>query len=54
MRIHILSDIHLEFGPFEPAPVDADVVILAGDIGCKKQGVQWAKEKLDRNSSFIL
>ena len=32
MRIHLLSDLHLEFGPFEPSLMDADVVLLAGDI----------------------
>ncbi|MEW5848303.1 MAG: metallophosphoesterase [Myxococcota bacterium] len=42
MKLHILSDIHLEFGPFEPPDVGADVVILAGDIAPKLQGVRWA------------
>ena len=32
MRLHILSDLHLEFGPVDIPPVDADVVLLAGDI----------------------
>ena len=32
MRIHILSDLHLEFAPFQPSKVDADVIVLAGDI----------------------
>lgn len=27
MRIHLLSDLHLEFGPFEPTLMDADVVL---------------------------
>jgi predicted phosphodiesterase len=42
MRIHVLSDIHLEFAPFEPPDVGADVVILAGDIDVKTQAVDWA------------
>lgn len=42
MRIRPLSDIHLEFGDFEPPPVDADVVVLAGDIGAGTRGVLWA------------
>ena len=33
MRLHILSDLHLEFEPFTPPAVEADVVILAGDVG---------------------
>ncbi len=27
MRIHLLSDLHLEFGRFEPTLMDADVVL---------------------------
>jgi hypothetical protein len=30
--MHILSDLHVEFAPFDPPAVDADVVVLAGDI----------------------
>ena len=32
MRLHILSDLHLETGPRELGATDADVVVLAGDI----------------------
>lgn len=42
MRIHILSDLHREFAPFMPEMVEADVVILAGDIDLKTKGVEWA------------
>ena len=44
MKIQIYSDLHLEFARFEPAPSDADVVILAGDIDIKSRGVKWANE----------
>jgi predicted phosphodiesterase len=44
MRIHLLSDLHNEFRPFVPEAVDADVVILAGDIDVKARGVAWAKQ----------
>ena len=44
MRIHLLSDLHREFAPFAPEDVEADVVILAGDIDVKNRGVPWAKE----------
>ena len=43
MKIHVLSDLHLEFAPFSPVVRDADLVILAGDIDIKDRGVQWAK-----------
>ena len=42
MRLHILSDLHLEFAPFTPPDVGADAVILAGDIHNGRQGVVWA------------
>ncbi len=33
MKLHILNDLHIEFEDFVPPATDADVVILAGDIG---------------------
>jgi len=47
MKVHVLSDIHLEDGHYEVPDVDADVVVLAGDIGVGVQGVLWAKESFD-------
>lgn len=44
MKLHILSDLHLEFSAFVPPPTDADVVILAGDICQGPRGVDWARE----------
>ncbi len=44
MRIHLLSDLHNEFSLFQPQVLDADVVILAGDIDLKGRGVHWARE----------
>jgi predicted phosphodiesterase len=44
MKLRIYSDLHAEFAPFEPASIDADVVILAGDIDIKSRGVKWANE----------
>ncbi|HEY5604730.1 MAG TPA: metallophosphoesterase [Gammaproteobacteria bacterium] len=45
MKLHILSDIHLEFAPFQIPETGADVVILAGDIGVGRDGVAWANER---------
>jgi len=42
MKLHILSDLHLEYGAFQPPPTDADVVVLAGDIHMRDQGISWA------------
>jgi predicted phosphodiesterase len=45
MKIHILSDIHTEFSDFDPPETDADVVVLAGDIGVGSGGIQWAERR---------
>ncbi|HEY5740435.1 MAG TPA: metallophosphoesterase [Gammaproteobacteria bacterium] len=45
MKLRILSDLHVEFEDFEPPPVDADVVVLAGDIHVRHHGVDWARER---------
>jgi predicted phosphodiesterase len=42
VRVHVLSDLHLERGGEPPAAVDADVVVLAGDIGRGVQGLRTA------------
>ena len=42
MKLHILSDLHTEFAEFTPPKTDADVVILAGDIGVGTSGLAWA------------
>jgi predicted phosphodiesterase len=43
MKLHVLSDLHLEFADFIPGPADADVVVLAGDIGKGAHGIGWAR-----------
>lgn len=47
MKIHVLSDLHLEFSeqhpPFEPPHTDADVVVLAGDIDNGTRAFDWAE-----------
>jgi Icc-related predicted phosphoesterase len=47
MKLLILSDLHLEFAPFElPADLVFDVAILAGDIHSPaKRAIQWAMER---------
>ncbi len=55
MRLHILSDLHLEFEPFTPAAVDADAVVLAGDIHVGREGFNWAREAFpDRPVIYVL
>lgn len=43
MKLHILSDLHLSVAPFDAPDVDADVTILAGDIGRPAQAIEWAR-----------
>lgn len=43
MRLHILSDLHLEFAACQPESTEADVVILAGDIHMGRAGLKWAR-----------
>jgi predicted phosphodiesterase len=44
MKIQIYSDLHLEFCEFQPPNVNADAVILAGDIDVLARGVTWAND----------
>ena len=46
MRIHVLSDLHLEFGPIDLPKVEADLVVLAGDIHVKLNGIRWIRDNL--------
>ena len=45
MKLHVLSDLHTEFADFSPPGTDADVVILAGDIGVGLDGIEWATRR---------
>lgn len=47
VRIRVLSDLHLEFADFEPPGLDADVVVLAGDIAPGTSGLEWAARHFD-------
>lgn len=42
MKLHILSDLHLEFAKWEAPATDADVIVLAGDIASHTHGLDWA------------
>lgn len=55
MRLHILSDLHLEFGPFEPPPVPADVIVLAGDVHVGSNGLPWIRDHFaDKTVIYVL
>lgn len=44
MKLHILSDLHLSASPFDVPMIEADLVVLAGDIARPKEAIEWAKK----------
>lgn len=54
MKIHILSDLHVEFEPFKLEILDADVIILAGDIHVGLDSVHWAADLLNQTKAHII
>ena len=54
MRIRLLSDLHLEYCLWEPPKVEADVVVLAGDIHNGLAGIRWAAEQFACRLSMYL
>ena len=54
MKLHILNDLHIEFEDFAPPATDADIVILAGDIGVGMGGLHWAENRFpDRPVIYV-
>jgi Icc-related predicted phosphoesterase len=55
MRIHVLSDLHLEFAPFQHNNVEADVVVFAGDVHTGANGIKWILQTFpDRPVIYVL
>ena len=48
MKLYVLSDVHVEFEPFDPPKVNADIIILAGDIHVKV----WIRSGIRDNPSI--
>ena len=48
MRMQIISDIHLEFGPREFDFTQPDLLILAGDIHIGQKGLEWISERVKK------
>ncbi|HEU0277440.1 MAG TPA: metallophosphoesterase, partial [Rhodanobacteraceae bacterium] len=44
MRLRVLSDLHLCYAALEVPAVDAEVVVLVGDINRGARGVEWAHQ----------
>ena len=45
MKIRVLSDLHLELHDWDPPDVEADIIVLAGDIHSGARGVEWARRQ---------
>lgn len=55
MRIHLLSDLHIEISCFYSIEdTGADVIVLAGDIHSGKSGIEWAIEESERLKTPII
>ncbi len=55
MRLHVLGDLHLEFAISRLPAVEADVVVLAGDIHIGREGRKWIRTTFpDRPVVYVL
>lgn len=58
MKLHILSDLHLEFAKWpreaDVNAIEADVTVLAGDIGVGMEGIAWALSVFRRPVVYVL
>jgi predicted phosphodiesterase len=55
LRLHILSDLHLEFRPLTIPKPAADVIILAGDIDVGRNGLEWIRHQFpDQPVVYVL
>lgn len=54
MKVQYFSDIHLEHGEFKMATTDADVIVVAGDMGVGLSGLNWLlKNVQDRPVVYV-
>ena len=54
MRLHVLSDLHLEVAPFSPPAPPADVVVIPGDVDEGVAGLHWARRHFpDKRIVFV-
>lgn len=45
VRLHVLADLHQEFEAIAIPHVEADVIVLAGDIGQGDHGLEWIRKQ---------
>ncbi len=55
MKIHVLSDLHIEFGDFSVPETEANVIVFAGDIGVGIDGLKWIEsQEIDKPVIYVL
>lgn len=55
MNIQLFSDLHIEFGEFEPKIGKADLLVFAGDINVGVKGITWLNSlKTDKPIIYVL
>ena len=47
VRLHVLSDLHLEHAEFRSPAVHADAIVLAGDVAPGTAGIEWMRRHGD-------
>lgn len=52
MKILLLSDLHLSVRAMDAPTTDADIVVLAGDLGRPEAAMEWARQ-FDRPTLFV-
>ena len=55
MRIHVLSDLHVDFGLIELPETTADAVVIAGDLRPGKGAIKWIRQNIpERPVIYVL
>jgi predicted phosphodiesterase len=52
LKVALYSDLHLEFQSWIPPNVDADIIVLAGDIAISDAGMVWARSHF-KNQAIV-
>ena len=53
MKVHVLSDLHTDVEDFSIPDSNADVLVLAGDIGMGVDAVEWSAKATDKPVVFV-
>ena len=55
MKIHIISDLHLEFGSGDTIDMNcSDLLIIAGDLHTKTNGLKWLNDNIEIPCIYVL